>query len=99
MLNHVVLFKLKEYPDAEKREILEKIKSALEGLKDKIKEVKHLEVGLNYEFEAKSYDLCLISHFENEAALDVYRVHPEHLKVIELVQETTVSRAAVDFEF
>ena len=99
MLNHVVLFKLKDYSDAEKREVLEKIKSALEGLKDKIKEVKHLEVGLNYELESKSYDLCLISHFENEAALDVYRVHPEHLKVLELILETTVSRAAVDFEF
>ncbi len=99
MLNHVVLFKLKDYQDAEKREVLEKIKSALEGLKDKIKEVKHLEVGLNYEFEAKSYDLCLISHFENEAALDVYRVHPEHLKVFELILESTASRAAVDFEF
>ena len=44
-------------------------------------------------------DICLISHFENMEDLDVYRVHPEHMKVVKLVGETTVSRAAVDYEF
>jgi len=99
MINHVVLFKLKGYPEAEKVAVLRKLKEALESLKDKIKQVKHLEVGLNYELNAKSYDICLISHFESVADLDIYRIHPEHLKVVELVQETTVERAAVDFEF
>lgn len=99
MINHVVLFKLKGYPKAEKEAVLAKIKSALESLKDKIEQVIHLEVGLNYELEAKSYDICLISHFESVADLDVYRVHPEHLKVVELISETTDERAAVDFEF
>lgn len=99
MINHVVLFKLKGYPEAEKVAVLRKIKEALESLKDKIEQIKYLEVGLNYELNAKSYDVCLISHFESLADLDVYRVHPEHLKVVELVQETTVERAAVDFEF
>ncbi|WP_339738559.1 Dabb family protein [uncultured Sunxiuqinia sp.] len=99
MINHVVLFKLKGYPEAEKEAVLSKIKEALESLKDKIEQVKYLEVGLNYELNAKSYDVCLISHFESVSDLDIYRVHPDHLKVVELVQETTVERAAVDFEF
>lgn len=99
MLNHVVLFKLKEYPEAEKREVLAQIKEALEGLNGKIKELKYLEVGLNHELDAKSFDVCLISHFENSGDLAAYQVHPEHLKVTELVRNTTVSRAAVDFEF
>ncbi len=99
MINHVVLFKLKGYPEAEKEAVLRKIKEELESLKDKIEQVKYLEVGLNYELNAKSYDVCLISHFESVSDLDIYRVHPDHLKVVELVQETTVERAAVDFEF
>jgi len=99
MINHVVLFKLKEYPAEEKKKVLNQLKDALEGLKDKIEEVKFLEIGLNYELDAKSYDICLISHFENMEDLDVYRVHPEHMKVVKLVGETTVSRAAVDYEF
>ena len=99
MLNHVVLFKLKDYPENEKRELLNQIKSALEGLKGKIEELKYIEVGLNHELEAKSFDICLISHFENADDLQAYQVHPEHVKVGELIRSAAASRAAVDFEF
>ena len=99
MINHVVLFKLKEYPEDEKKLVREKIKAALEALKDKILELKHLEVGLNYQLNSKSYDICLITHFESIADLDIYRVHPGHLAVFDLNKETTVERAAVDFRF
>ncbi len=99
MINHVVLFKLKDYPADEKAKVLTELQHLLEGLKDKITEVKHIEVGLNYELDAKSHDICLLSHFETKEDLDKYRVHPEHLKVVQRVGETTVSRAAVDYNF
>ncbi len=99
MINHVVLFKLKDYPLEEKKKVVAEIKDALEGLKEKIEQLKYLEVGLNYELEAKSFDICLISHFESIEDLDIYRVHPEHMKVVELIGRTTESRAAVDYEF
>lgn len=99
MVNHVVLFKFKAYPAHEKQEKLNLLKTALLNLKNKIAELTYAEVGTNYELDAKSYDLCLISHFESIADLDVYRVHPEHLKVLELVKELTSERAAVDFHF
>jgi len=99
MINHVVLFKLKDYPTKEKKKVLVELKSLLEDLKNKIKEVKYIEVGLNFEFEAKSHDICLISHFESVKELDKYRTHPEHLKVVKRIGETTVSRAAVDYKF
>ncbi len=99
MINHVVLFKLKEYPQEEKSKVIAELKTLLEGLKNKIEVVKFIEVGVNYEPEAKSYDIVLLSHFETLEDLNVYRVHPEHLKVVERIGETTVSRAAVDYEF
>ena len=99
MINHVVLFKLKDYPADEKAEVIAELKSMLMGLKDKIKELKYIEVGENYELESKSYDLALLSHFDSVEDLDTYRVHPEHLKVVARVGETTVERAAVDFNF
>ncbi len=99
MINHVVLFKLKDYPEAEKAEIILELKKLLEGLKDKINEVKFLEVGTNYELNSKSYDIALLSHFENVEDLDRYRLHPEHLKVVERIKETTAERAAVDYQF
>jgi hypothetical protein len=99
MINHVVLFKLKDYPAEEKKKVLAELKSLLEGLKNKISEVQLIEIGLNYEVNAKSYDICLLSHFETVEDLNKYRIHPEHLKVLARIGETTVSRAAVDYEF
>lgn len=99
MINHVVLFKLKDFPADEKLKVLKELKLMLEDLKNKIPEVKFIEVGLNYETEAKSHDICLLSHFATLEDLDKYRVHPEHLKVVARIGETTISRAAVDYEF
>jgi hypothetical protein len=99
MVNHVVLFKLKDFPPEEKSNVIAELKALLEGLKDKIDVVKFLEVGVNYELEAKSYDMVLLSHFETLEDLDEYRVNPEHLKVVKRIGETTVSRAAVDYTF
>lgn len=99
MINHVVLFKVKEYPSEEKTEIIAELKAMLLDLKDKIAELKHIEVGENYELNSKSYDIALISHFDSIEDLDAYRVHPEHLKVVKRVGETTEARAAVDFNF
>lgn len=99
MINHVVLFKLKEYPLEEKQKIVSELKAMLLALKDKIAELKFLQVGENYELDAKSYDIALISHFENLEDLDKYRVHPEHQKVVKYVGEVTDERAAVDFRF
>ena len=99
MINHVVLFKLKEFPADKKTEILAELKSLLESLQNKIQEIKYLEVGLNYETDAKSNDIVLLSHFESIEDVNKYSVHPEHIKVVNRIKETTVSRAAVDFEF
>lgn len=100
MINHVVLFKLKKYDsDSEKQTVISSIEDALLSLSDSIEVLKHIEVGVNYDLNAKSYDLCLISHFNTLDDLEVYRVHPEHLKVAELIVQHAVERAAVDYEF
>ncbi len=100
MINHVVLFKLKKYEsESEKQNIIGSIEDALLGLLGKIDELKFIEVGVNYELASKSHDVCLITHFETVEQLDSYRIHPEHLKVAELIGQHAVERAAVDFEF
>lgn len=99
MINHVVLFKLKDYPETEKPLIIAEMKSLLEGLKGKIDELKYIEVGVNYELNTKSYDLALITHFDSIEDLDKYRVHPEHKKVLVRFSELRLDRAAVDFKF
>ena len=100
MINHVVLFKLKNYDSESQKQIeISKIEEALLGLSGKIEELKYIEVGVNYDLAAKSFDICLITHFESLDQLEAYRIHPEHLKVAELIGQHAVERAAVDFEF
>lgn len=100
MINHVVLFKLKKYDsEREKQAVISEIEEALLSLSGKIEELKHIEVGVNYDLNAQSYDICLISHFESLAQLEAYRVHPEHVKVAQLIGQHAIERAAVDFEF
>lgn len=100
MIKHVVLFKLKEFESEDQKAVVRnKINHALLALKDKIKVLKYIEVGQNYELITSSNDICLITHFETLSDLEVYRIHPEHLKVFELIKANTSSRAVVDFEF
>lgn len=100
MINHVVLFKLKKYDsDREKQAVISSIEEALLSLSDKIDVLKYIEVGVNYDLNAKSYDICLLSHFNVLDDLEIYRVHPEHVKVAELIAQHAVERAAVDYEF
>lgn len=99
MINHVVLYKLKDYSEGEKSLLIAEMKSLLEGLRGKIEELKYIEVGVNYELNSKSYDLVLISHFDSIQDLDKYRVNPKHEKVVARFKELRLERAAVDYEF
>ena len=100
MINHIVLFKLKEFENEDQKAVVRnKIKNALLALKDKIEVLRYIQVGQNYELMSSSYDICLITHFETLSDLEVYRVHPEHLKVVELIMSNTSGKAVVDFEF
>ncbi len=98
MFNHIVLFKLKDFQDEQlKSEVRNQIVNALLGLKEKIAALKYLEVGSNFELTAASFDISLISRFDSHEGFIVYRDHPEHQKVVSLVRENTVDRAAVDY--
>ena len=100
MINHVVLFKLKEFENEDLKAVVRsKIAHALLALKDKIHEIKYMQVGENYDLNTAAHDICLITHFESLQDLAAYQIHPEHLKVIELVKANTSGKAAVDFEF
>ena len=99
MINHVVLFKLNNYSQEEKKKLEMELKNRLEQLKEVIKEVRKIEVGLSCKPDTGSYDVALFSHFDSPEDLDRYRVHPEHLKVVEFIRNITQARASVDFEF
>ena len=95
MIRHIVMFRLKDEP--EKQENIQNLKEAIEKLEDSIPEAKSIEVGLNINEKPSAYDLVLVSDFEDEDALERYRVHPEHQKVVEFIKKVNEDIAAVDY--
>ena len=99
MIKHIVLFKLKEFENEDQKAVVRnKIKNALLALRDKIDELKYIEVGNHYQLNSGAYDLCLITHFDSFAGLEAYQAHPDHIKVVDMLRPNLVSRALVDYE-
>jgi len=99
MVKHIVLWTFKESALGKtKQENLKETKVLLEGLKDKIKEVKHLEVGINFNPGQHAYDLALNPEFLSKEDLLTYTNHPEHQKVVEHLGRVRDQRIVVDYE-
>lgn len=86
---------------ASKKENAEKLKALLEALRDTLKEIKYLEVGINAgagDVSPQAVDVALYSEFATWDDLEAYQKHPEHLKVAAFVQEVRLDRHVVDYE-
>ena len=99
MLKHIVMWKLKDSAEgADKKENARKMKSKLEGLKRKIKEIRSIEVGININDSSDAYDVVLYSEFNSTEDLDAYQNHPEHLRVGDFIGKVRLERKVVDYE-
>ena len=93
MLAHIVLFNLKDV-DAD----ADRLVQALRTLPGQIEEIRDYEVGRDVSRGPTSYDVGLWSTFDDDAALQRYRVHPAHQEVLDLVEEISETRVVVDWE-
>ncbi len=92
MIRHIVILKLKENSPKEK------IKKEILNLKNHIKEIKYIEVGLDINFDPSSSDLCIVAEFDNIEFLKIYANHPKHLEVIKTyIKPYLVERNVVDY--
>lgn len=66
-------------------------------LREIIPEVKDLKVGLNT--NGGAYQLVLDGIFANEADLNTYANHPEHVAMKNSMKGKMTDRIAVDYEF
>ncbi|MGK2907069.1 MAG: Dabb family protein [Desulfuromonadales bacterium] len=95
MITHVVLFKFK--PETAAAEI-QLLAESLGELPQIIEEIREFRFGADVIRSERSYDLCLISSFDDLAALQRYQLHPEHQKVLALVKAIVSNVVAVDFD-
>ncbi len=95
MLRHIVMIKFKdEYRNKETSAELEKM---LLDLLNSIDELKRMEVGHNISIKPSAMDLVLTADFDDIAGLDAYRVHPEHVKVLDYLKIVMEKAHVVDY--
>ncbi len=101
MIKHIVLFKLAENAEGKtKAENALIIQQELENLQSLVPQIKMLKVGIcTPEAPAGSFDIALVSEFENMTELETYQEHPEHKRVAAYIGKVRTDRACVDYEF
>jgi hypothetical protein len=99
MINHIVLWKLKETSGGRSRsENAVLIKQGLEGLRGVVPGLLRIEVGIDFSATELSSDIALYSEFESRAALADYQEHPVHKAVMPLILESRSERRIIDYE-
>lgn len=95
MITHIVLFKFK--PETTEEQILQ-LAEGLGGLPEVIEEIREFRFGRDVLRTERSYDLGLVSSFDDLAALQRYQVHPAHQRVVAHVKAIASSVVAVDYQ-
>lgn len=94
MITHIVFFKLR---DRSPRSV-EKARDVLLGLKGRIPQLRHLEVGTDVLHSERSYDIALVTKFNSLEELETYQKHPVHVEVAKYMTSVRESAVAVDYE-
>jgi hypothetical protein len=95
MIKHIVFFKLEDNSDEQK----DIVKERLMSLKDNVKVLKHIEVGINFSNEERAYDLALLTDFETKEDLDIYAKDEYHQEIIKFIKSVTISSKVVDYKY
>jgi hypothetical protein len=91
---HIVAFQFK---DENKKANIIQAKQMLENLMGAVPTLKSMDVGLNFSDEERAMDMSIITTFESREGLDIYAVHPEHLKVVSFIKSVVDYSKVVDY--
>ena len=94
MIKHIVMFKLL---DRNKKNI-EKAVNSLKSLKENIDFIRSVEIGVDITKSERSYDIILITEFDNHEDLKKYGPHPNHLPIVKLIRSLCSTSVVVDYE-
>ena len=95
MIKHIVFFKFLE---GKKESDLNLLMSKLRELPGKIDYIRSYEVGAGVLSAANSYDVALVSTFDNIDDLMSYKVHPAHEEFVVYMKTVCEGTKAVDYE-
>ncbi len=97
MLKHIVMIKLEQAEEPVMKERAIRLEEKLNSLKANIPSLIKMEVGLNISTRPSAYDIVLVSEFESEDGLNIYRVHPKHQEVLAYMKQVVADAKVVDY--
>jgi len=97
VIKHIVMWNVRGDTPAEKAQGIARLQRSFESLRGRIPGLLHLEIGVDSSRIDYACDVVLYSEFENQAALDAYGTHPEHLRVKSEVADLRTARHQVDY--
>ena len=98
MVRYTVMWKFKPSDGKSPKEIAEDVKEKYESLMGLVPGLKNIEVGINRDDSATSYDAIMIAEFENWKALADYKADSMRDNVIKYVETLVDVRARVEYE-
>ncbi|MCD8011202.1 MAG: Dabb family protein [Lachnospiraceae bacterium] len=97
MVRHIVSWNFRpDVPEETRQEVLKKLAEEFPKLKDKVPGVLRVETGMP-PMDSSNADAALYVELEDEAALEGYRTHPDHLAVASIVRAHCQERRCTDF--
>jgi quinol monooxygenase YgiN len=99
MVKHIIIWRLLPQAHGNSAAVnAQHIKEKLEALAGKIPGLLKIEVGIDFSRKEDSGDLVLYSEFADRAALEAYKVHPDHQAVFPFIAQARASRVVADYE-
>ncbi|MGF6532231.1 MULTISPECIES: Dabb family protein [Paraburkholderia] len=97
MIKHIVMWDVRGDTPEQKKETAQLVKSAFESLTGKIPGLTKLEVGVDVSGVDYACDVVLYTEFESHESLEAYAVHPEHIRVKQIIGDSRIARHQVDY--
>ncbi len=99
MIKHIVMWNLRGDTPEQKASAAVLLKRGFEDLHGRIPGLLHIEVGIDISRVDYACDVVLYSEFEDQASLDAYANHPEHLRLRQSLGDLRIARYQVDYAF
>jgi hypothetical protein len=94
---HIVMWNVRGATPEEKSAATHLIKTSFEALAGKIPGMRSVEVGLDVSGVDYACDVVLYMEFDTAEQLAAYAVHPEHLRIKQVLGDSRIARHQVDY--
>ncbi|GAA1001129.1 Dabb family protein [Subtercola frigoramans] len=98
MIRHIVTFSLSAESAEKRAEQAAWAGEQLISLVPLIPQILALSIVHDVRHEAGNADFALIADYADQAALDAYQVHPDHVRVSSSIKPLVATRLAIDFD-